>query len=496
MTAHLGIDLGTSAVKVLVLADTGAALSRATRHYPTAVPRPGWAEQSPKDWWTATVEAVREAVGKSGVTVSSVGLSGQLNGFVLMGAEGQPLAPAIIWLDVRATGEADMLQGLGDPDVAQATGNPVSPICVLPKLVWCRNNRPELIAATKHVLLAKDYILFKLTAERVTDPSDAASTALAVPEGTAWDARLLELAGLTSGQMPAILPSAAAAGRVTARAAAETGLPTGVTVSAGAGDVAALALGCGVVRPDRVAITLGTAGHVVAQAAADPGIGERNGLWRIPHSIHGRMLWLGLIMSGGLSLAWMRRVLAMSGTNEPEFGELEALAAAVPAGSDGLVFLPFLEGAATPYSRPDARGAFIGLSSAHGAGHLLRAAMEGVAFNARECVDALEATGTKIGHIRLAEGGAQSPLWCQIIADALTRPVLKLDERETSAAGAAYLGWAAASGIGPGEVAERAIMPGTEFNPRQSGIEALEGPFDRYREACRLLVSGTSERKS
>jgi xylulokinase len=172
-----------------------------------------------------------------------------------------------------------------------------------------------------------------------------------------------------------------------------------------------------------------------------------------------------------------------------DFGKLETLAAAVPAGSEGLVFLPFLEGAATPYSRPEARGAFVGLSSAHGAGHLLRAAMEGVAFNARECVDALEATGTKIGHIRLAEGGAQSPLWCQIMADALARPVLKLDERDTSAAGAAYLGWAAASGADPGEVAERAILPGKDYEPDQRGMEALDPQFARYREACRLLVA-------
>jgi xylulokinase len=491
MAAHLGIDLGTSAVKVLVLDETGEPLSRATRHYPTAVPRPGWAEQSPRDWWTATVEAACEAAAKAGRPISSVGLSGQLNGFVLIGADGEPLAPAVIWLDVRATSEAGMLQHHTVFDVAQASGNPVSAICVLPKLVWFLNHRPELIAATKHVLLAKDYILFKLTGARVTDPSDAASTTLAVPDGTAWDARLLDLAGLTEAQMPVILPSGAVAGTLTRAAAAETRLPAGLKVAAGAGDVAALALGCGVVQPDRVAITLGTAGHVVAQAAADPGLNERSGLWRIPHSVHGRMLWLGLIMSGGLSLAWMRRVLAMSDTSEPDFGKLEALAAAVPPGSDGLIFLPFLEGAATPYSRPEARGAFVGLSSAHGAGHLLRATMEGVSFNARECVDALEATGTKIGHIRLAEGGAQSPLWCQIMADALSRPVLKLDERDTSAAGAAYLGWAAASGADPAEVAERAILPGKNYEPEQDGMEALDPQFARYREACRLLVART-----
>jgi xylulokinase len=493
MEAHLGIDLGTSAVKVLVLDGSGAVLSRATRHYPTHVPGPGWAEQSPQDWWDATVQAVRDAIGKAGATVSSVGLSGQLNGFVLTGADGKPLTPAIIWLDVRATSQAEMLQRLEALDVAKATGNPVSPICVLPKLVWCLGNRPELIAATKHVLFAKDYILYMLTGERVTDPSDAASTALAVPNGTHWDERLVHLAGLTLSAMPAILPSAAVAGVVTNAAAAQTGLAPGIKVAAGAGDVASLALGCGVVRSDQVAITLGTAGHVVAQAAVDPGTGNRNGLWRIPHSIHGRMLWLGLIMSGGLSYAWLRRVLAMSDANEPNFEKLEALAAAVSPGSDGLVFLPFLEGAATPYSRPDARGAFVGLSSAHGAGHLLRAAMEGVAFNARECVNALETMGTKIGHIRIAEGGAQSPLWCQIMADALARPVLKLDERDTSAAGAAYLGWAAANGTDPGAVAEQALMPGKDYEPGERGVEALESQFNRYSEACRLLVARTGD---
>nr|MCU0791056.1 FGGY family carbohydrate kinase [Nitratireductor sp.] len=212
MAAHLGIDLGTSAVKALVLDGKGAVLARATRHYDTNIPSPGWAEQSPQQWWEATAAAVREASAKAGPPISSVGLSGQLNGFVLMGADDQPLAPAIIWLDVRATGEAGALAALKDPDVAAATGNPVSAICVLPKLAWCRENKPELLAAARHVLLAKDYILFRLTCARVTDPSDAASTALATADGTDWDDRLLELAGVAREKMPAIQPSASIAG--------------------------------------------------------------------------------------------------------------------------------------------------------------------------------------------------------------------------------------------------------------------------------------------
>lgn len=480
----VGIDLGTSAVKVLVQDAEGRAIVKASRSYPTFSPRPGWSEQSPDDWWAATCEALREAVTASGARVRSVGLSGQLNGFVLTGADGTPLGPAVIWLDLRAEVEArEIAETI---DFERLTGNELSAICVLPKLVWFRRHRPEALDRAVRILLVKDWILLRLTGEVATDPSDAASTAMTVSEGASWAPSLLSLAGIPERRLPPIRPSASTGGCITPQAADATGLPAGTPVAVGAGDVTALAVGCGIVAPGRVAITLGTAGHVVAQET-QPGAADAKGLWRIPHAIPRVTLLLGLIMSGGLSLAWLRQALA-AGREAPAFGELEWLAGEVPAGARGVTFLPFLEGAATPHRRPDARGAFLGLSSSHGAGELVRAVMEGVAFNAVECVEALVAAGVEVEDIRVAEGGAQSPLWCAILAEALGRPVTLVAERDTSAAGAALIGRAALEGAFLREIADRSCVLSQRFDPsydRGSTVMAL----DAYRARIARLLT-------
>lgn len=480
---HLGIDLGTSAVKVLILDDDGRAIARTRHAYPTHAPHPGWAEQSPTDWWQAVCVATREAVSLAGVEIASVGLSGQLNGFVLLDRRMQPLADAIIWLDVRAGGDASRLAEMAD--FPALTGNALSAICVLPKLAWLGANRPDLLERTHRIALAKDYILLRLTGALATDPSDAQSTGMAEAGGKAWSAAIAGLADIDLALLPPIQPSAAPAGTVSAEAAAATGLAPGTPVATGAGDVAALAVGCGVVARGRTTLTLGTAGHVVAEATA-PRPEPDGGLWQIPHGIFGRGLWLGLIMSGGLSLSWLRTILGAS--QPPDFETLGRLAAAAPAGADGATFLPFLEGVATPYNRPDVRGAFLGLSSAHGTGHLVRAVMEGVAFNARDCVEALEAAGAASEAVSIAEGGAQSVLWCQIVADVLGRPVKRITERDTSAAGAAILGQAAVTDGSVAEIAGRMVTTDRLFEPDAERTSTLDAAYRRYRGACARMI--------
>ncbi|WP_306119872.1 MULTISPECIES: FGGY family carbohydrate kinase [unclassified Roseitalea] len=480
---YLGIDLGTSAVKVLIHDDDGAVLAKTSRPYATKAPQPGWAEQDPDEWWGAVCAATREAIAEAGVEIASVGLSGQLNGFVLLDAAMRPLADAVIWLDIRAEAEAGILaETLDFPAV---TGNALSAICVLPKLVWFRANRPELMERTRRIALAKDYILLRLTGELATDPCDAHSTAMTGRGGTQFAPDLCALAGVTPQTMPTIRPAAEIAGRVGAQGAKASGIAPGTPVATGAGDVAALAVGCGIVARGRTTITLGTAGHVVTEATA-PEPRQRHGLWQIPHGIAGRDLWLGLIMTGGLSLSWFRAILAQGGA-PPAFEALDRLAAHAPPGSEGAVFLPFLEGVATPYGRPDARGMFFGLSSAHGTGHMVRAVMEGVAFNARQCVRAHEAAGAATGEVRLAEGGAQSPLWCQIMADALRRPVHLIAERDTSAAGAAIVGRAALEGADVATIAERSVHIAQVFAPDAEASAALDDAFARYAHMCERL---------
>lgn len=480
---HLGIDLGTSAVKVLVLDDDGRALARVSQPYRTHTPKPGWSEQSPGDWWQAVCDATRQAITEAGVAIASVGLSGQLNGFVLLDARMRPLADAIIWLDVRADKEAAELAGMAD--FATLTGNALSAICVLPKLAWLRAHRPDLLNRTHQIALAKDYVLLRLTGILATDPSDAQSTAMAERGGRRWSPQLCALVDIDQATLPPIRPAAEMAGRVTAEAAEATGLKAGTPVATGAGDVAALAVGCGVVAKGRTAITLGTAGHVVAEAGGRQAKPD-GGLWQIPHGIDGRGLWLGLIMSGGLSLAWLRTVLAHD--TPPDFETLERLAAAVPAGAEGVTFLPFLEGVSTPYNRPDARGAFLGLSSAHETGHLVRAVMEGVAFNARQCVEALARSGAACDEVHIAEGGAQSPLWCQTMADVLNRPVQRITERDTSAAGAAILGQSAVTGVPVGDIAQHMVVFGRLFEPAQNRVAVFETGYRRYEDACASIL--------
>ena len=486
----LGIDLGTSSVKVLVQDAEGRAMGKAQRAYRTAIPQPGWAEQSPAAWWRAVCDAVSAAGAAARADIRSVGLSGQLNGFVLLDAEFEPLADAVIWLDLRAEAEARELLAAGGPDFKALTGNRLSAICVLPKLVWMARQRPELMARVRRIALAKDYVLLRLTGELATDPSDAGCTAMAAPSGLAWLSELCALAAVDVALLPEIRPSAVAAGRVTPVAADETGLVPGTPVATGAGDVAALALGCGIVAPERTAITLGTAGHVVAQAGSGKAT-EDAGLWSVPHALPRASLWLGLIMSGGLSLAWLRGVLAHGG-RPPDYAVLERLAEGVPAGARGAAFLPFLEGAATPYRRPDARGAFFGLSSSHGAGDMVRAVMEGVAFNARECLRALAEGGAAPGALRIAEGGAQSALWCQIMADVLGDEVALITERDTSAAGAAMLGRAAAGTEDVAGIAEDCVHIQRRFEPCPKSRALLSEAFERYQAHCARMFSDES----
>lgn len=476
---YLGIDLGTSAVKVLVHDEEGRVLARTSRAYPTHAPRPGWSEQSPDRWWIAVCAATRQARDEAGVAIASVGLSGQLNSFVLLDANMRPLADAVIWLDLRAETEA---RALADKvDFQEVSGNDLSAICVLSKLAWFRAHRPELLAKTRRIALAKDYILLQLTGELATDPSDAQSSAMTARGGTQWSTELCDLVSISPTLLPAIRTASAVAGRVHANAAEATGIRQGTPVATGAGDVAALAIGCGIVSPGRTAITLGTAGHVVAEATAARPKTRRN-LWQIPHGIAGRDLWLGLVMSGGLSLSWIRDILGHD--RPPDFGALDCLAYEVAPGCEGATFLPFLEGAATPYGVPDARGVFFGLSSAHGTGHLVRAVMEGVAFNTRECIEALHSAGSSHQDLRLAEGGAQSALWCQIIADVVAQPIQLIAERDTSAAGAAILGRVALGNANIAEIAELTVKTERIFEPDTSRCEGLESAYTRYRAMC------------
>jgi xylulokinase len=476
---YLGIDLGTSAVKVLALSENGQVLAKARRGYDTHAPEIGWSEQPPNDWWMATAAATGEVTAQIGDgSIAGIGLSGQLNGFVLLDEKDRPLQKAIIWLDRRATAETNELaRGVGGT-IEAVSGNRVSPISVMAKLLWMKRHRPDVLAKTKRLLLVKDYVLWRLTGSSVTDPSDASATNLMDLKSQRWSLELCEAVGLDPGLLPPIRPSTDVAGRVTRLASLETRIPEGTPVVPGGGDVAALALGCGVISDGLVGVTLGTAGHVVVSSKKPlPRLG--NGLWQIPHMVDDRIIWLGLIMAGGLSLSWLHRIACL-GPSHPLFEDFVALADRAEPGARGLIFLPFLEGAVTPYERPNARASFIGLTSSHGPAEMIRAVMEGVAFNLRQCVELFEEMGVSVSGVRLAEGGSRVSLWCQIIADVLGKPVSLIEESDTSALGAAVAAQAAATNEPLSSIAARAVQIGRGYQP--SHTTNITAAYRRYCE--------------
>lgn len=491
MNLFVGIDLGTSAVKVLVLRGDGTTVAKTSAGYPLKHPAPDRTEQSVEDWWTALGEATREAMTLVDAThVKAVALSGQLNGLVLLDEALEPIEDAWIWLDQRGAELARALERDHGDTYRRTVVNPANPIYVGVKLAWLQRERPDLAPRIAHVLLAKDVMNLRLTGELATDHSDASCSLLYDVRSGGWDPRLLEIAGISRQTVPRVFPSEAVIGHVTPRAARHTGLPAGVPVAAGAGDVAALALGTGAVEVGTYAVTLGTAGHVItiADEVTDGGYDK---IWQMRHPVPDRVIRLGLVMSGGLCLQWFARSFANEGAEPTDATYARVLAAAddAPAGSRGVTFLPFLEGAATPFQDPGLTATFTGLRTHHGLGDAARAVLEGVAYNVKDSIVLLESLGEPVTTVRLSEGGSRSPLWSQIIADVLQKPVVTLKERDSSALGAALLARQTTAGGSLGEEVGR-LLEGIEearYEPARRTADVYEDAYRRYRRLVERL---------
>lgn len=478
--ATVGIDIGTSAVKVAALSLDGTLMAEASRSYPMLTPHPGWVEQAPQDWWTATCGALQELMAAlRGTEIIGVGLSGQLNGFVLLDAEDRPLGNAIIWLDTRAAAEADELRARFADVLRERAATHLNAITQLAKLAWLARHEPDRLSSARSGLLVKDYILWRLTGVRRTDPSDASATGMMDVRTLGWIDELCVAGGLQKDLLPPIGSSTEVAGHVTAQASGATGLPAGTPVAPGGGDVAALAVGCDVVETGVLGITLGTAGHVVLACDAGDPFPVRQGLWRVAHADASKAIWLGLVISGGLSMAWLHRLIASAGSTL-SFPEMAALADDVGPGANGVTFLPFLEGVATPYANPHARGGFAGMSSSTRAGDLVQAVMEGVAFNIRQCVEMFTDHGATIAEVRIAEGGSRVERWCRIIADVLQRPLLRLNYLDTSSIGAALMAHAAVSGRELRELTANLSAGGKVFKPDPAKAAPYDQAYRRY----------------
>ncbi len=496
MAYLLGIDVGTSGTKALVISEEGVPLGSATADYPLSTPQPGWAEQDPADWWRATAVAIRGACERAGIApeaISGIGLSGQMHGSVFLDDAHQVIRPAILWCDQRTAAQCERItERVGRDHLVRITCNQVLTGFTAPKIVWLQENEPEAYARVRKVLLPKDYIRFRLTGEFATEVSDASGTSLFDVPRRCWSGEILDALGIPESWMPRVYESPEISGRIHATAAAETGLKEGTPVVGGGGDQAAGAVGSGIVSPGAVSISLGTSGVVFAYAdepATDPELRTHT----FCHAVPGKWHVMGVMLSAGGSLRWYRDHLAQHEVEVATRLEVDpyelicAEAARAPLGSEGLLFLPYLTGERTPYPDPHARGVFFGLSLRHDRRHMARAVIEGVSFGLRDSFEILKAMGVPIGQVRVSGGGARSAIWREVLAATLNTPLFQATTEEGAAFGAALL-----AGVGLGlypsvpEACARTIAA-REVTPAPPAVEVAA--YNAYHRIYRQLYA-------
>ena len=461
MAFVLGIDVSTTATKAVLINESGAVQAIGVAEYEFVAPQPLWSEQAPQLWWDAAQVAIPSALASAGVRaeeVVAVGLTGQMHGAVLLDAAGEVLRPAILWNDQRTGAECELIrQAVGPRRLIEITGNDALPGFTAPKLVWVREHEPDVWARVAHLLLPKDYLRLRLTGEYAVDVSDGAGTLLFDLAARTWSAEVVAALGIDPGWLPPPFEGPAVTGVVTAAAAAATGLRRGTPVVAGGGDQAANGVGVGVVAPGTMALSLGTSGVVFAPT--DRPIFDRLGrVHAFCHALPGRWHLMSVMLSAAGSLRWFRDTFAPG----VAFGDLVATADDVPAGSGGLLFLPYLSGERSPHPDPLARGAFVGLTLGHDRRHLTRAVLEGVAFGLRDGLDLMVAAGLPAAvQIRASGGGTASPLWRQILADVLDAEIATVETTEGAAYGAGLLAAVGAGWFSDVEAATTALVVAT-----------------------------------
>ena len=435
----LGVDTSTTSSKALLIDEAGEVVAVASSPHTLQTPRPLWSEQNPPEWWQAVCVSIRSVLKKAGMkaeTVAGIGLTGQMHGLVLLDDAGEVLRPAILWNDQRTQAQCDELHHrIGKGNFIQITGNIALTGFTAPKILWVAQNEPDVYAQVKHILLPKDYIRYRLTGEYAMDKADGSGTVLFDLKRRTWSPEVLAALGIDPTWMPPTFEGTEFTGCVTAKAAELTGLKAGTPVAAGAGDQAAQAVGVGAVEPGVVALTIGASGVVFATTPS--ALVEPEGrLHAFCHALPGKWHFMGVMLSAAGSLQWYRDTQAPG----LSFDDLLKEAENVPAGCEGLQFLPYLSGERTPHPDPLARGAFIGLTLRHGRGHLTRSVLEGVAFGLKDSFMLIQNAGLgNIHQVRASGGGIKSTLWRQILASVLEAELVTVNAVEGAAYGAALL---------------------------------------------------------
>ena len=481
MSYWMGVDVGTGGTRALLIDETGAVRHAFTApHEDMRMERPLWAEQRPENWWDAAQLAIRgvmTAAGIQGGDVKAIGLSGQMHGLVMLDAADRVIRPALIWCDQRSQAQVDAINAkVGAKKVLEWIANPVLTGFTLPKLLWVRDHEPANFEGLRKVLLPKDYVRFCLTGDYASEVSDASGTAMFDVVNRRWSTDFVTALGLDTSILPRVYESQQVTGTVSKTAAESTGLSAGMPVVGGGGDQASSAVGNGIVEPGVVSCTVGTSGVVFAHME-EPKYDDAGRVHTFCHVVPGKWHVMGVTQGAGLSLQWFRNQFAPG----IEYDALTAEAATAPAGSQGLLWLPYLMGERTPHLDATARGGWIGLTAKHTRADLIRSLLEGVAYSQKDCLDIIEGMGVPLSSVRLSGGGARSAFWRQMFADIFAKRVVTLQTQEGSAYGAALLAMVGSGAFtSVAEACRTAIHETESVEPRTSSV---------YRDGHRIYQS-------
>ena len=487
----IGIDIGTSGTKTVLFEKSGLAVTSATIEYPLYQPQNGWAEQDPADWWDACVRSIKIILEQSGVKpadIAGVGFSGQMHGLVMLDENGEVLRKSLIWCDGRTAEQcAEITERVGEFRLIELTANPALTSFTAGKILWVRENEPEIFKRCRKILLPKDYIRYKLTGEYGLEASDASGMNMLDINTRDWSDEVLSKLEIDKSMLPDVKEACDLAGHITAEAALLTGLKEGTPVAFGGGDNASAAIGTGVVTPGKAFVTIGTSGVLFAHADS-VAVDLKGRVNTFCSAVPDGWAVFGCILSAGMSLQWLRNNFFRSemkvaeGLGQDCYNLMTAQAERVPIGANRLLFLPYLMGERSPILDPNARGVFFGLSAIHNKYDMLRAVMEGVIYALRQSLDVLRDMGVEFDEIYATGGGGTSPLWRQMIADVFELPVTTIQNREGPALGAAILaGVAAGVYSSVPKACENIIM----VNPAQSPIAKNSKKYaDYYKLFC------------
>ena len=488
----LAHDLGTTGNKATLIDAAGKPVASAFEGYVTSYPQPNWAEQDASDWQRALANTTRRLLSQSAIPpsqIAAVSFSGHMQGALVVDDAGQPLRPAIIWADQRATEQAAFIAqaGGGEDAVYRLTGHRVSAAYTAAKVLWIKDHQTELYRRARWVLQPKDYAAWLLTGRIVTDYSDASGTQLFDLEHRRWSRELIDALDLSAQLLPDAFPSTTVIGQVTPEAARLTGLMAGTPVVIGGGDGACATVGSGAIRAGDAYTYIGSSAWM-AMNVREPLPDPHRRIITFAHLDPALLFSLGPMQAAGGAFDWLDRLFNCHPGAEPAYAELDAMAAAIPPGASGVLCLPYLLGERSPHWNPQARAAFVGLSMAHGRAEMARAVLEGVAFNMRWILDVLRSQGARISRMYVIGGGARSAIWRQILADMYGMPLLRPHLDATATA----LGAAIAGGIGVGlfsgfDVVAR-LIPVTEAEqPIADHVQRYAGLYPLFQQVYAAL---------